>query len=94
MFYFEVINFNFKDNFIIATEPLVYMVRGDAQEHFLDYEYSKQNSKILQSHYKSPSSFSGTFFNCHRIQFEFGALQRTFLSIYFSYQVQEIGLKT
>ena len=52
MFYFEVINFNFKDNFIIATEPLVYMVRGDAQEHFLDYEYSKQNSKILQSHYK------------------------------------------
>ena len=52
MFCFEIINFNFKDNFIIAREPLVYIVRGDPQEHFLDCGYSKQNSKILHSHYK------------------------------------------
>ena len=30
-----------------------------------------------------PSSFSGTFFNRHRIQFESRALQSTFLNIYF-----------
>ena len=51
------------------------MVRGDPQEQFLDYGYSKQNLKILHPCYKKriPSSFSGTFFNRHRIQFESGA---------------------
>ena len=53
--------------------------------HFLDYGFSKQNSKILYSYYKKPipSSFSGTFFNCHRIQFESGTFQTTFSN--FSY---------
>ena len=53
--------------------------------HFLDYGFSKQNSKILHSYYKKPipSSFSGTFFNCHRIQFESGTFQTTFSN--FSY---------
>ena len=59
------------------------MVRGDPQDHFLDYEYSKQNSKILHSHYKKRilSSFGGTFFNRHRIQFESSAFQTTFSNV-------------
>lgn len=58
------------------------MVRGDPQEHFLGYGYSKQNSKILHSHYKKriPSSFSSTFFNRHRIQFESGAFHGSNIS--------------
>ena len=62
------------------------MVRGDPQEYFLDYGYSKQNLKILHSHYKKrvPSSFSGTFFNRHWIQFNSGALQSIFSNVYFS----------
>ena len=59
------------------------MVRGDEDEHFLDYGFSKQNSKILHSFHKRsmPSSFSGTFFNRHRIQYESGALQMNFSRI-------------
>ena len=61
------------------------MVRGDPQEHFLDYRYSKQNSKALHSHYEKriPSSFSGTFFNRHGIQYESGALQTTYSNVYY-----------
>ena len=52
------------------------MVRGDTDEHFLDYGYLKQNSKFLHSFCKKcmPNSFSGTFFNRHWIQYESGAL--------------------
>ena len=52
------------------SESLGYiMVRNDPQEHVLDYAYCKQNSKILNSYYKKrmPNSFSGAFFNRHRI---------------------------
>ena len=62
------------------------MVRGDPQEHFLDYGFCKKNSKILHSHYKKhiPNSFSGTFFNCHIIQYESGAFQGlTFSNSYY-----------
>ena len=61
------------------------MVRGDPQEHFLDYGFSKQNLKILHSHYKKriPSSFSRTFSNRHRIQYEPGALQTTYSNLYY-----------
>ena len=71
------------------------MVRGDSQEHLLEYSYSKQNSKILHSYYKKciPISFSGTFFNHHRIQFELEAFQTTFQTCIISCQVQWIGLK-
>lgn len=50
-------------NFLCLYEALGYfMVRGDPEVHFLDYGYSKQNSKIWHSHYKTriPSSFSRT----------------------------------
>lgn len=61
------------------------MVSGDADEYFLDYGYSKQNSKILHSFHKKrmPNSFSGTFFNRHRIQYESGVLQTQFSKIYY-----------
>ena len=73
--------------FLGLYETLGYiMVRGDPQEYFLDYGYSKQNLKILHSHYKKrvPSKFSGTFFNRHRIQFKSRALQSIFSNVYFS----------
>lgn len=61
------------------------MVRVDPQEHFLDYGYNKRNSEILHFYYKKriPSSFSGSFFNRRRIQFESGAFQSTFSNAYF-----------
>ena len=72
--------------FLGLYETLGYiMVRGAADEHFLDYGYSKKDSKILHSFHKKrmPSSFSGTFFNRHRIQYESGALQTDFSQIFY-----------
>ena len=72
--------------FLGLYETLGYiMVRGDADEHFLDYGYSKKDSKILHSFHKKrmPNSFSGTFFNRHRIQYESGALQTDFSQIFY-----------
>ena len=62
------------------------MVRGDPQEHFLDFGFCKKNSEILYSHYKKclSSSFSGTFFNRLRIQYKSGAFQGlSFSNIYY-----------
>ena len=73
-------------NFLGLYETLGYiMVRGGPEEHFLDYGYCKQNSKILYSHHKKriPSSFSGTFFNHHKLQFESGGLQTTYSNIFY-----------
>ena len=60
------------------------MVRGDNDECFLDYGYSKQNPKILHSYHRKrmSNSFSGTFFNRHCIQYESGALNTDFSKIY------------
>ena len=60
------------------------MVRGDSDEYFLEYVYSKQNSKILHSYHRKrmPNSFSGTFFNRHHIQYKSGALNTDFSKIY------------
>ena len=40
------------------------VVRGDPDEHFLDYRFCKENSKILYSYHRRriPSSFNSTFF--------------------------------
>ena len=57
-------------NFLGLYEILGYiMIKGDPEEHVLDYGHSKQNSKILPSYYKKrvPSSFSGTFLNHHSL---------------------------
>ena len=61
------------------------IVRGDADEHFLDYGFSKQNSKILSSFYKKrmPNSFSVTFFNRYRIQYESRAFQTNRSHVHF-----------
>lgn len=61
------------------------MVRSNADEHFLDYGYSKQNSKILHSFHKRrmPNSFSGIFFNRHRIQYESRAIDTKFSKMFY-----------
>ena len=65
------------------------MVRGDADEHFLDYGYSKKDSKILHSFNKKRmrNSILGAFFNKHRIQYGSGALQTDFSKIFYFLQV-------
>ena len=86
--------------FLGLYEALGYiMVRGDPQKHLLDYGSWKKNSKILHSNYKKriPNSFSGTFFNRHRIQYKSGAFHGlTFSNIYYfltstNDRVQEIN---
>ena len=49
-----------------------------------DYEFSKQDSKILHSFHRKrmPNSFSGTLFNRHRTQYELGALNTKFSGLY------------
>ena len=61
------------------------VVRGDPEKHFLDYDYNKQNSKILCLYHKRriPSFFSGTFFNQHNFQFESGGLQTTYSNVHY-----------
>ena len=59
-------------------------MRGDANECFLDYGYSKKDSKILHSFQRRrmPNSFSGTLFNRHQTQYESGALSTKFSGLY------------
>ena len=67
-------------NFLGLENCLAYLtVRGDFQEQFFDYGYSKENSKLLTSTHKMkvPNSFSSTIFNRHRIQYESGAFAET-----------------
>ena len=73
--------------FLGLTESLGYItVRRDAQEHFFDYGYNKENSKILRSTHKMkiPDSFSSTILNRHRIRYEPGAFSETdFSNVFF-----------
>ena len=74
------------DHFEGIYETLGYiMVRGDSNEHFLDYGFCKKNSKILYSYHEKrmPSSFTGTFFNRHGIQCKSGALNTDFSEVFF-----------
>ena len=68
-------------------KPWVYfVVRGDKDEYFLDYSYSKENSNILYSTRKRkiPNSFSGTITNNHKVQYQGGVfLNNDHLNIYF-----------
>ena len=67
-------------------ETLGYItVRGDADEHLLDCGCSKKYSKILHSFHKKrvPNSFTGTFFNRNRIQYESGALETDSSEIFY-----------
>ena len=59
-------------------------VLGNADECFLDYGFSKQDSKILHSFHskRMPNSFSGTLFNRHRTQYESGALNTKSSGLY------------
>ena len=60
------------------------MVRGESDECFLDYRCSKRNSNTLHSYHRKrmPNSFSATFFNRHRIQYDSGTLNTGFLKNY------------
>ena len=72
--------------FLGLYETLGYLTfRGDNQECFFDYGYSKDDSKVLCSYHKMkiPYSFSGTMFNRHRIQYKSGALNTNFSKVYF-----------
>ena len=61
------------------------VVRGDAEEIFLNYGYDKEKSKVLYSNYrrKIPNSFCGIIFSRHRNVFECGESDLTTLSLYF-----------
>ena len=72
--------------FLGLVETLGYLtIRGDSMECFFDYDYSKENSKVLYSHHKMkiPNSFLGTIFNRHRIQYESSALDTESSKTYF-----------
>ena len=74
----------------LYESPVYIMICEDVDKHFFDYGYSKQNSNILHSFHKKrmPNSFSSTFFNRYRIQYESGVLQINFHKYITSYQVQ------
>ena len=72
--------------FLGLYETLGYLrVRGNPNEYFFDYGFCKEDSKILYSHHKRriPSSFSGTFFNRHKVQFERDGLQTPLSKVYY-----------
>lgn len=61
------------------------MVRSNGDDHFLDYGYLKQDSKLLHSFHKKrmTNSFSGIFFNRHRIQYESRAIDTKFSKTFY-----------
>ena len=68
--------------FLGLSESLGYLtVRGDEQEHFFDYEFNKENNKILYSTHKMkiPDSFSTTI----STGIEFGTRLEHFLKLIF-----------
>ena len=50
-------------------------VRNDQDERFFDYDYNKDNSKLLYStkKLKIPNSFKSTIFGQHKMQYKGGA---------------------
>lgn len=74
--------------FLGQYESIGYIiVRGDYEEHFFDYDFCKEKSKLLYYYHKRviPSFFSGTFFNRHKISYESGSLPTDSSNIYFFY---------
>lgn len=73
--------------FLGLVQTLDYLtVRGDDQECFFNYGFSKESSKVVYStrKMKISNSFSSTIFNRYRIQFEAGALSETeFSNVFF-----------
>ena len=61
------------------------VVNGDAEEIFLNYDFDKEKSKALYSHYtrKIPNTFRGTKFNRQRTMIESGELDSEFSQLYF-----------
>ena len=64
-------------------------VKNDPEEQFLDYGYNKDNSELLYStkKLKIPSSFKGTVFGVHKMQYEGGAFsEEIFPKIFFYFR--------
>ena len=61
------------------------VVRGDEEDHFLNYRYDDNKSKLLYSFYKRriTNSFRETMVKRHRIMFERGELNTNFSKISF-----------
>lgn len=61
------------------------VVGGDDDKMFFNYEYDKEKSEILYSHFRRriPNSFSGTLFNRHKETIESGELESEHLQLFF-----------
>ena len=61
------------------------VVGGDDDKMFFNYEYDKEKSEILYSHFRRriPNSFSGTLFNHHKETIESGELESEHLQLFF-----------
>ena len=79
---YDVATGNFKGLYKTVGERIV---RGNANQFFLDYGYSKKNSKILYSFQKTTirNAFSGTLFNNFKIRYESCALLTNRFNVYF-----------
>ena len=62
-------------------------VRNDPEEQFFNYDYHKENSRVLYStrKLKVPNSFKTTIFGQHRMQYEEGAFDEQKFSKLFFY---------
>ena len=62
-------------------------VKNDPEEQFFEYGYNKDNSELLYStkKLKIPSSFKGTAFGVHKMQYEGGAFSEEIFSKIFFY---------
>ena len=72
--------------FLGLDNSLGYMtIRGDCNENFFDYGFSKEKSKVPHSSHKIkiPNSFSTTIFNRHRMQYESVAFSESDFSNFF-----------
>ena len=72
--------------FLGLYETIGYIVvRGDDNDHFLNYGYDQNKSKLLYSFYKRriPNYFGGTMLIRHRAMFESGDLDTDFSRLFF-----------
>ena len=65
------------------------VVRGDDDDHFLNYGYDQNKSKYLYSFYKRriPNYFGDTMFTRHRAMFENGYLDTDFSRFFFAFHL-------
>ena len=74
------------------------VVRGDDEEHILNYGYDETKSKLPCSFYKRriPNAFGRKMFSRHRVMYESGEMKTDFSKVFFflpsiTYQSEEIN---